>query len=704
MAEKKEKRYVSDNAQLMAEWDFEKNNEISPSNITIGSGIKIWWKCNKGHSWNATIKDRARGRGCPFCAGQKIITGVNDLATTHPSIAKQWHPQKNTNSPANVFPQSNKSVWWICEKGHEYTASPAHRTTRNSGCPICSGKTILVGFNDLATTNPALAREWDYKKNKDLFPTQISRGSEKKVWWSCSRGHSWRAAIYSRVSGVGCPYCAKELQSSFPEKAIYFYIKKSFHDAIANYRHEKMNSLELDMFIPSLQLGIEYDGERWHQKIEKDLCKNRLCTEVGITLIRIREPACPILLDELSICIKRESKKIGLDKTIKCLLTKICEIANIDCAIDIDLKRDSIAILNLLNPLEKENNIAIIKPNLVSEWDYQKNGTLLPNMVTIGSDKKVWWICPKGHSYFSSVSSRVGGRGCPVCSGKTISKGYNDFASKCPNLLAEWDYEKNTISPELIAYGSDKKFWWKCNLGHSYEQSINNRRAGQSCPICSNKKVLVGFNDVGTTHPLIAKEWDLEYNSIKPSDVTAGSHKKIQWKCRTCGNKWEAPIYNRTSGHGCPYCSGRKATKRINDLETANPHLAREWNYEKNNGLLPSEFTANSGKTVWWKCQEGHEWQAKISNRNNGRGCPFCAGKKVLAGYNDLQTQNPMLAKEWNYEKNNGLVPCEVSPKSGKTVWWKCNKGHEWQARIDSRSTGNGCPQCAKEKRKRKDT
>ena len=631
MAEKKEKRYVSDNTQLVTEWDYEKNTELKPETLLLNSNKKVWWKCEHGHSWEAAIAQRTRGRQCPVCQSKKILSGYNDLATTHPQ----------------------------------------------------------------------LIQEWDYEKNVNVTPNELGKGSEKKVWWRCNRGHSWSAAVYSRASGVGCPHCAKELQSSFPEKAVYFYIKRVFPDAIANYHPNLINALELDVFIPTLQIGIEYDGERWHQKIEKDLHKNKLCAEAGISLIRIREPACPALLDELSICVVRENKKTGLDKTIKLLFEEICKIASIECAIDIDLERDHIAILELLNPIEKENSISQLAPHLVNEWDYQENEDLLPDMVTVGSDKKVWWICPKGHSYIASAVSRVSGKGCPVCSGKKVLKGVNDFPTYFPELLERWDYEKNTVSPFSVAYGSDRKYWWKCKLGHSCEQSINNRRVRQLCPICSNKKVLVGFNDIVTTHPLIAEEWDQDHNSIKPLEVTAGSHQKILWKCRTCGNKWEAPVYNRTSGHGCPYCSGRRIVKRTNDLETVNPCLAQDWNYEKNNGLLPSDFTANSGKTVWWKCKEGHEWQAKICNRNNGRGCPFCAGKKVLPGYNDLQTKKPILAEDWNYEKNSGLLPSEVSPNSGKTVWWKCKEGHEWQARIDSRSKGNGCPQCAREKRKR---
>ena len=67
-----------------------------------------------------------------------------------------------------------------------------------------------------------------------------------------------------------------------------------------------------------------------------------------------------------------------------------------------------------------------------------------------------------------------------------------------------------------------------------------------------------------------------------------------------------------------------------------------------------------------------------------------------------MQTINPALAEEWNYEKNTELTPEDVTANSNKKVWWKCSNGHEWQAVIYNRNKGNGCPVCAKERRKKK--
>ena len=152
---------------------------------------------------------------------------------------------------------------------------------------------------------------------------------------------------------------------------------------------------------------------------------------------------------------------------------------------------------------------------------------------------------------------------------------------------------------------------------------------------------------------MLMSEWCFDKNKtlgLLPDRLTYGSHIKAWWKCDK-GHEWQSIISHRTQGSGCPFCSGRYAIKGKNDLQTVNPSLANEWDYDKNEGLKPEDFTANSTKKVWWKCQIGHEWQAVIESRNSGMGCPYCSGRYTIKGENDLQTINPSLASEWNYKK-----------------------------------------------------
>ena len=624
MAEKKEQQYVSDNAQLMAEWDWEKNNTLgfAPNEITSHSGKKAWWICTNGHSFDATIANRVNGKGCPYCAGQKVWKGYNDLATVNPNLAQEWHPDRNVPlTPQDVTANSGQKVWWQCTEGHEWKTTIGNRN-QGSGCPYCSGKRVLKGDNDLQTINPVLAKEWNYEKNGKLKPEDYTINSNKKVWWKCNKGHEWQAVIANRNNGKGCPYCSgryavngkndlqtvnptlakewnyeknigltpmnvmpntnnkvwwkcskghewqavianrnngdgcpicnSERHTSFPEYALVYYLRKYGLEVI--HLH-KARGYELDIYIPSKRIAIEYDGYLWHKsRTKQDLAKNYRCVKEGIKLYRIREGLPP--LNDSSVDYIVQKYQTDLSEILQKCLSEI-----IGTDIDVDIKRDAIAIENLREYVEKEASFLLSSPEAAKEWNYEKNGKLKPESFTANSNKKVWWKCSKGH-------------------------------------------------------------------------------------------------------------------------------------------EWQAIIANRNKGIGCPYCSGRYVVKGETDLQTINPTLAKEWNYEKNNGLRPDAFTVSSGQKVWWRCSKGHEWQAAIAHRNKGRGCPYCSGRYAIKGENDLQTVNPILAKEWNYEKNNGLTPVDVMPNSGKKVWWKCSNGHEWQATIDHRNKGTGCAQCAREKRK----
>ena len=197
-------------------------------------------------------------------------------------------------------------------------------------------------------------------------------------------------------------------------------------------------------------------------------------------------------------------------------------------------------------------------------------------------------------------------------------------------------------------------------------------------------------------------EWNYEKNgNLNPHELTAFSSKKVWWLCDK-GHEWEARIRDRVGGSRCPYCAGSLPIPGHTDLATIHPRIAREWHPTKNGNLKPCDVTFKSGKKVWWLCSKGHEWQATVASRNKGNGCPYCSGRYAIKGENDLQTVNSRLANEWNYEKNQGITPMDVLPNSEKKVWWKCSKGHEWESTVAHRNNGRGCPECAKERRKKK--
>lgn len=258
-------------------------------------------------------------------------------------------------------------------------------------------------------------------------------------------------------------------------------------------------------------------------------------------------------------------------------------------------------------------------------------------------------------------------------------------------LLEQWDAEKNApLSPETVSASTHKKMWWKDSYGHEWAQPVYSRTVQKrGCPICANRVVLPGFNDLATTYPALASEWDTEKNgTLTPQQVFAGSGIKVWWRCKK-GHSWKAVIASRAGGCSCPVCANRIILPGFNDLATTHPVLAAEWNEEKNGDLTPQRISYGYDKKVWWRCSLGHEWKAPPSTRiRMAAGCPICSGYAVQKGYNDLETLYPLVAAEWNYEKNNALTPDQVVAGSNRLVWWLCSLGHEWRAVIVDRTVG----------------
>lgn len=266
-------------------------------------------------------------------------------------------------------------------------------------------------------------------------------------------------------------------------------------------------------------------------------------------------------------------------------------------------------------------------------------------------------------------------------------------------LLEQWHTEKNRdLTPERVPCGSHKKVWWCCDKGHVWQAQIKSRFYGAGCPICANKQIIVGENDLRTTHPEISLQWHAEKNGeLMPEMVLAGSQRKVWWCCNH-GHEWKATILSRSKGSGCPICANRKILPGVNDLASTFPQIAKQWLNERNAPLQANMVSVYSNRRVWWKCEKGHQWQGVIARRTvNGSGCPCCAGKKVRPGFNDLATVCPLLAKEWHSSLNGLLTPQQVTKGSHQKVWWECSWGHAWKSVIYARTkpNGTGCPICA---------
>lgn len=563
--------------KFLLEWDYEKN-QIKPHEISEKSNAKIWFKCGRGHTWVSSAKRRVNGNNCLECykamdksaivRKQKLRKKGRSLADEYPELIKEWDYDKNIELPNAYSSGSNEKAHWKCSFGHSWEATIYNRTGNSSDCPYCrastsklevfiltemrklfdevvwrhkidgyecdiyipsiqtgievdgaywhddkierdklkfivfkennvrlirvrdsalpiiNGEVILynknskyidlscevarylminqknatfskyienrtqIGLkeykkilsllpapteeNSLSEVNFELSQEWDYEKNSPLTPLMFTPNSEKKVYWKCSKGHSWEAIIKNRhIRGSGCPSCYKQNAGEIVRSAI---LKKR---------------------------GVSFGDKH---------------------------------------------------------------------------------------------------PELLKEWDYNLN-TRSPLEISPGSSLKAHWKCGKGHSWKASIGSRTGkGYGCPVCMEKNRSKKATQvrinktgtLAEKFPDLIKEWDFEKNSLGPNEYPAGSKKRVGWICNKGHKWDAIIKSRTAGKgNCPTCQS---------IVVTNPELLNSWDFEKNlTFEPRQIKAGSNKKIWWICEK-GHSYQQNTYEKLKGHqGCSTC--RKINK-----------------------------------------------------------------------------------------------------------------------------------------------
>ncbi len=342
--------------------------------------------------------------------------------------------------------------------------------------------------------------------------------------------------------------------------------------------------------------------------------------------------------------------------------------------------------------------------DLLKEWCYELNKGVDPKELKRSSDYDAWWRCHKCKGVWQSkVKNRTNGSGCPYCTGRKVLRGYNDFATLYPHLAGQWVSSEHNKQPWEVTKGSHERVLWECEKGHRWTAEVKSRVAGNDCPYCSGR-LATEENSLQTLHPELMKEWNWDRNKgVNPSEVTEKSNKKYWWTCNVCGYEWKAsPAHrigsDRDHGRGCPCCNHKVVVPGLNDAATYNNSVVDEWDPELNGGKKLSDFLPGSNKRGVWTCRKyGLTWMAQIKSRvMDGKGCPFCSGKRPVPGMTDLQTVRPDLACEWHPSKNGNLTPDQFTPYSGKRVWWMCSKcGHEWPATIANRSLGKGCPHCA---------
>ncbi|WP_165982369.1 zinc-ribbon domain-containing protein [Dankookia rubra] len=417
-----------------AEWHPERNGDLRPEDVTVQSNKEVWWRCaaNPSHEWPAAVYDRTRSarNGCPFCNGKRTAAGES-IADLRPDVAVRWHPTKNGRlRPEDLRPRSQKQVWWRCavNPGHEWPASVANMTaTTGTGCPFCSGKRVTPKTN-LEALEPDIAAQWHPTRNGDLRPSQISRGSKKKVWWLCpvNPEHEWPAVVSARTgkNRTGCPHCF--YQSSRNELRVL----SEMSCLLPGVRHrEAVHGDEADVLVADLRIAFEYDGQFFHggpKGASRDAEKQRRLTSNGYLLFRMRERPLP-LLSERDVHV---SGRLLIFQEMAAFVTKLLAHAELSAGARRTLEDYAAGgafvaearYLELLKNLRKPReggSLAERRPDVAAEWHPTRNGGITPEDVAYASNAPAWWICRADptHEWDAPPAARTTGTmsGCPHC-------------------------------------------------------------------------------------------------------------------------------------------------------------------------------------------------------------------------------------------------------------------------------------------------
>jgi len=367
-----------------------------------------------------------------YAGGGSYVCPHKNLKVEFPSLADQWDYTRNSERPENFLSKSNKNMWWTCLDNkcgcHVWKATISNRTRDiTKGCPFCNISKVCP-HNNFLINNPDLAKEWDYEKNQNR-PEEYANNSNIKVWWKCS------------ISSCQCHVWETSI-----------------------YKRQKGGNCP---YCVSKKLCQHNNLAAIHPEITEEWCweKNNSTPYTyaphssSVVWWNCSKNRCGCHKWQAAIQDRTGKNKTG------------CPFCNKG------------------QPCE-HNNLAILRPDLTVEWDYEKNNDP-PQNYSIFSNKEVYWKCSKAqchcHKWVSSISNRSSGKNCPYCSSHKICP-HNNFAFLCPDLLLEWDHNNNSILPSEVSLHSGIIVSWKCDKQHKWKTSIKHRVSGTGCPQCTTSR------------------------------------------------------------------------------------------------------------------------------------------------------------------------------------------------------------------------
>lgn len=603
------------------------------------------WRCDKcGHSFKMSLdrlisRIKRDGYYCTECKAtfdtpiqaKNSPLGYTDSNLVDELVSK--HIKKNM-----IDSLSNIVATWKCSKcSGKYDCSVVKR--HQEGCPYCSNKQMLKGFNTLQETHSYLEKFWDEGNSTKL----------SDYWSKSTEAINW-----------SCPCCGIHFQCSPIEMISRTNIENSNFETCPNNCDWDTLVFNNDILHDSPKLREEWSS------------KNGIPVHLALSHIETKKywwhcSSCK--QDYLcSIPIRREVKNT-------------CPYCNDEL------------------PLKGFNTLFDDYPEFSDFWS--KNNSQDPTQMTISGAKnnKFLWICSCCNlefeekleviiDKFSIIQGKELIRVCPYCTEK-IPKPSESLGGQKSFLRSEWLENLNGDINKIFCNSSDTVEWMCRRCHRNFKARISERKENDNCcPYCSKRELAVGYNDLATTHPLVIKEWSA-LNDRESCSVMCNSNYRAWWKCPVCKGEYQQEVHSKVIiKKPCPYCTNHKVLKGLNDLATTHPWLINEWS--TSNDMDFSSLMSNSGYKAWWKCSvcKGEYQQTVKKKILMKESCPYCQNNEVLKGFNDLETTHKHLMNEWDYLNNILLAdPTEINEKCSQTVWWICkeNSNHRYKLKINEK-------------------
>ena len=678
-------------------WDYEKNHGTVPSDYARSSSEKVWTFCpvcgesvqrNARFTWSFDENGVGKINNCRTCGKRNTEIGKksNLLTELCPDIRNYWNYDKNEHDPEYYTISSGKRIYMFCPGCGKELNRPvcdavsrcSDGTYRVTGCLACIKKvrkeTLKRGETSILKCCPDIMLFWDTEKN-NIGPEELTIRSREKIYTKCPEcgKTGYRTAFNTFIkkddgtwSVTKCQHCAAKL---------------------ANARKAMRQNGSLIKECPEI-------GEWW------DASKNTIALESltrgSHSKVYLTCPAC-----------HHEQHRDIHSFVAKHRDGSLLPVACPECGYS-----------SKGNP---DNNLLEVCPEMADWWNYDKNKPFLPEQFTAGSQFMAYLTCPEcGMELYTGIHSlletdengKVTIRHNGRCRKFKAHKSDNNLVKCYPQVVEWWDYEKNNPhKPEDYTLYSPQSAYFKCpdcglviyrRIIDVFWTTLDGIPSLFRCSYCNNTKVFVGYNDLQTLCPELAKEWS-EKNERSPQTVRRDTAVRALWKCPICNGEYYHAIGERRVGDdACPYCNDRRVLTGYNDLLAKNPELAEEWS--ENNESGPDEVRYNSRNTALWKCPTCHgEYSYIIGDRKTGDdACPYCSDRKILPGYNSFKVKHPDLMEEWCWVENIFIEvdPDQILDTDNQEVWWLCKLcGRKYplsvKKRLMKQKRGhNPCPQC----------